>query len=607
MTLRPGGGASPADLYPSRTLAGCVANLLSRASALGLLLLLLPLAAATHGPPAESLGEDILAGGSLFVTIRHTHSIVSSSQFHETRDLGGGWNMSTQKSVSANYRSSDALGGLLAHNEVSGSYMHRGEGTRLIEASKTESAQTTWTHPKWGKETGTQLDKCSFEGGFHDEQLGSITATLVGTRELKVRANLGTRRELGECERESVSRSGTTSHQTYPFVGHVNSAFLTEYDAVRGVQEVTIPLSSARHSLMRTQTFEFPRDNDADAYRDFVMCMLPYVAPQGGSGTCTLISTMDIQIEPSGCGQTIRSYREHVDHLEKWMVIPQDAPEPWILEWSKELGRRITAIQSDARALQLVGCDVPSDRGAIRAYQQMLYDALLDAHERDGLTSEGFAVLVSIEREFQITGREGKPLPSPPGTAPRPATGTSVVIEVMSPVELRARDEEGRVSGHEDGALLTGIPGSRVEGEPEGHQRLWLPPGFYKIEVEELREGDFLLDIGWNASSANGTSALESMFGLSKAGRTTTFHVALDRVDANGTPVLDIYPLRRSTTVSTAFLEPWTEDERVPPAATPGGVPTHAPAGGAAPTPAPGAIGLLGSAWAAALLRRVRR
>lgn len=85
-------------------------------------------------------------------------------------------------------------------------------------------------------------------------------------------------------------------------------------------------------------------------------------------------------------------------------------------------------------------------------------------------------------------------------------------------------------------------------------------------------------------------------------------HVGLDRVDSNGTPILDVYTLQRLSSPTGAFYETWApyvppSTPTVPAPGAPVSTESEAPADG---TPVPAWVAVVAMLAALALSRRRR-
>lgn len=320
------------------------------------------------------------------------------------------------------------------------------------------------------------------------------------------------------------------------------------------------------------------------------------------TGSCRAEGTLTVRVWVDPCMAIKRRLAEFVVALSQVPPPPQGADEAGVAAWAAGVQPQIAAVLGAARAhMLLCGEDLPVDPwDAIVRAQRMHRDALLAIAREGGLSPEGTSTLLGVERSLQLMGvDDGIDYGDVDFGAAAPPEG-SLEVRVHSPVSLHAWSEDG---GHVGWNATTNaseatIPGARYEGAPGGEQRIVLPAGFYRITVDELAAGRYLLDVRVNGS---GSEANESWLVPSLPGRTTATHYAV--VSQDGALALQTFPVRRESADAAADAGP-----AATPAPDDGGDGGGGDDGEARGVPAPGALGAaLAAVGAAVATRRARR
>lgn len=535
------------------------------------LVLLVPVAHATHGEPPAPIIDDIRAVDRFVMTLRHTHSITLDYHGEETTWVE---NVQTTHRASGQgtYRSTDVLDGLLTAESEEGYYVHRGAGTRSIHASSDEYRYVRTSSEGWSEEHSTDIE-CGYVGELHDDILGHMAARILPDGTMRITSVLahGPMLEDGECHR--TTQPGGSDD--YPFaVSMRNSVLVPDPARVERGFEITISLDKRTHSLSRSHTFQLP---GAETDSLYTLCMVAHV-PEYATGSCRLTSTIEVTLTPLECGTALNSFKHHMADLDKAPMPPPGAQElDLLLWWDVEIRPRLDSMLRDVRFLQMLcGLSPEGHMDAIVAQLLLYRDALLELAERDELQDWGIHELLGVTRSLQMLGVEV----SFTELVDHLAAVGLIQVDLHSPAALRARDEQGRVSGWVDGEVRLDIPRSTFEGEAGSHQRLTLPAGFYRFEVEEQGEGDFLLDLTWNGTGASGRDSLR---GDSLPGRTTTWYVSTDLRGADNKTRFDGgFVNRMATSTVKEFYDAWpaqtfgaVPEAQWTPAAIPGGGSSH--------------------------------
>lgn len=340
-----------------------------------------------------------------------------------------------------------------------------------------------------------------------------------------------------------------------------------------------------------------------------------YCGMGGGSyewapGSCAAAGTLTVHSFVDPCPSIREGYAADLAALDAIRPPPPD--EAAIRAWAVGAREAVQAVLGGQRAWQLVGCEgdlAPDPWEALGRVLKMQRDALLALAKEGKLSREGISELLGAERAMQLmgVGDDAFSLADVPGfSGAAPPAGT-VEVSVHSPVALHAWSEAG---GHVGWNASTNrsestIPGATYEGAPGGAQRIVLPGGFYKVTVDELAPGRYLLEVVTNGT---GAAPQEEAFLVDAArGRTTSTHYALT-AGWEG-PRLDAFPVRRADTpASVAFLDAGRPSTAGAPTGG-GGDDAEGEAGtGGARTPAPGwamlVLGVAAAAWVRARARR---
>jgi hypothetical protein len=324
------------------------------------------------------------------------------------------------------------------------------------------------------------------------------------------------------------------------------------------------------------------------------------------TGSCAAAGTLTVHAFVDPCPFIRRQHAADIAALEAIRPPPPD--EAAIRAWAVGARDAIRAVLGDARAWQLVGCDgdlAPDPWDPLGRVLKMQRDALLALAKEGRLSREGISELLGAERTMQLigVGDDAFSLADVPGLAGAAAAPGTIEVAVHSPVALHAWSEEG---GHVGWNASTNrsestIPGATYEGAPGGAQRIVLPGGFYKVAVDELAQGSYLLEVATNGTGAPPQE--EAYLVGARPGRATSTHYAL--IAGWEGPRLDAFPVRRGDApASVAFM-----DAGKPPtgngAARGSGVTAGdgPDAAGGAGTPAPGWAMLVLAAGAAATMR----
>lgn len=303
-------------------------------------------------------------------------------------------------------------------------------------------------------------------------------------------------------------------------------------------------------------------------------------------GSCDASGTLTVRSFVEPCAYIRQTYAERYEDLAGVPPLAKGSSEETIRAWAASAQPKVGAILEAARAWQLVGCEgelAPDPWDPIVRVMQMQRDALLDLARESKLTKEGISEAIGAERGLQLIGVDTGTGAEALLTAIAHASG-QIAVAVHSPVSLHAWSQEG---GHVGWNATTNrseatIPGASYDGAPGGAQRIVLPAGFYRIEVDELAAGRYLLEVETNGTGAD---AQEAFLVPSAAGRTTSTHYA-STTGWDG-PRLDAFPVRRAaTTDASAFF-----DEGRPSMGTPGSGGSAVAAGpDPAETPLPSAM-----------------
>lgn len=265
------------------------------------------------------------------------------------------------------------------------------------------------------------------------------------------------------------------------------------------------------------------------------------------AGTCSASGTLTVRTLVDPCPFLRNAYPAHYAELAS---IPPPAPgsdEAAVRAWTATSGEIVRQVLSDQRSWQLFGCVgdlAPDPWDAMGRVLQMHRDALLQLLREGKLSREGIGELLGAERAMQLlgVGNDAGPTVAEIMAAHPPEPSGTLEVKVHSPVSLHAWDEKGGHVGWDDAAdqSVSTIPGAAYEGAPGGPQTLRLPAGLYKITVDELARGHYLLEVAMNDTGAEGEDA--AMVAATPGRRTSTHYAVTVGWDG---PRLDTFPVRR--------------------------------------------------------------
>ncbi|HVM45406.1 MAG TPA: hypothetical protein VM582_05670 [Candidatus Thermoplasmatota archaeon] len=384
---------------------------------------------------------------------------------------------------------------------------------------------------------------------------------------------------------------------------------------------VDVPLDGGiQHVIVRDYVAPLEAEEDHPAHW-FCARDSEFIDPVG---LCHGGGTLEFRFLVDPCAAIMVRYREHLDILRQAPPAEVGAPEAWLLTWLDEQGKKVADALGDVReyviacggedelAEEPMGEAVDLIRGLIEALDHLL--------RTTGLSERGLRELLNAERQMQLLGAGYPDTQGLSAARSPPGANGKFVVQVHSPVSLAAWSADGRRVGWDAaaGASEVGIEGATYEGAPGGWQRITLPAGFYKLQVDELAKGNYILEVDWEGGGAKGG---ERHLVRSEAGRSTMTHYALDRVDDDGRPLFDVFPVRRlATPAEHRFI-----DDVAATRAAADGAPAEAPRAGAASgagadatgaaaggdeggsaVPAPGALALVALLAGLAWRRRLR-
>lgn len=328
-------------------------------------------------------------------------------------------------------------------------------------------------------------------------------------------------------------------------------------------------------------------------------CMMGNRVFTGQSGVCEFQGTLRAHVVPDPCPRIREEFAKDLTALQGRSKLQKGASESQIRAWSVTVRPLIQAVLADERRWQLFGCEgeLPGDAlGEVSKAMEELRDSY--AARANELSHQGVVDLLGAERAVQLTG--GKESAIPIGDvvaraqALRNPSAASMTVSVHSPVSLHAYDENGGHVGWNatTNASESTIAGASYQGAPMGAQTLTLPPGFYRVVVEELGEGSYLL-----ATRVNGTNMSEAFRVQSAPGRVTATHYALETPD--DAPVWDVFPVQRGAneTMRNFWPAPRAANAQPSPA-------SHDDASETKPMPGGALVAFVGLAAVALALRR---
>ncbi|HWG90435.1 MAG TPA: hypothetical protein VNZ52_06245, partial [Candidatus Thermoplasmatota archaeon] len=519
--------------------------MLPRLVVLSLLLIALsPLAAASHAPPEPAFHEQLAASKRFDLVLRHTHAL--NTHYEGSKEEGDSVSRSLkEESFTLALRSSHVAAGHMqraTYTEVP-TYEAAVEPTREMSYSQDSRRFTGFYYDSGPDETQEYLTACSGAATLHGKKDGLLSVLIAELtpdgKHLKIVSGGGIDlfspwQEHGRCH-EQYRRNGYSESRDYGFFPYVVGTALVEaFTEERRFFEVLVPLDDGHETLSATKTWAMP-GNDGVAERFCGHSFFNRLV----SGKCTISSQVEVEIHVDRCGLAEKSYLHHLKEVENAQPIDPAAPEPWVLAWGEDMHRRVIDVLQDARGILLAGCgDLPVDPFLALTSAQLEYrDALLRIHREKGLTTRGIQEVLGAERSLQLLGHEDyeTALHELKTKPPRDAT---LIAEVRSPVSLHAWSEDGKHVGWNKTTNRPDIQieGANYTGAPNGYQKITLPAGFYKIEVEELGEGPYLLDVSWNGT---GNTGRDEVLASALPGRTTNLHYGFDRTDENGKLLLD--------------------------------------------------------------------
>lgn len=265
-------------------------------------------------------------------------------------------------------------------------------------------------------------------------------------------------------------------------------------------------------------------------------------------GSCAAQGTLTVHSWVEPCDAIERRLQQRVDALAGVAPPAEGADEAAVAAWAATVRPQVAAVLGDARAYMLMcGEDLPVEPwGAIVRAHRMHRDALLTLADRGELSAEGVDALLGAERTLQMMGIDDQVDLSSltQDAAPRPVSGT-MEVRVHSPVALHAWSDDG---GHVGWNASTNtsestIPNATYEGAPGGAQRIVLPAGHYRITVDEMEFGTYLLDV---RTDGDGAGSSESWLVPARPGRTTSTHYGVLSVDDE--VALETFPVHRTPT-----------------------------------------------------------
>ena len=275
------------------------------------------------------------------------------------------------------------------------------------------------------------------------------------------------------------------------------------------------------------------------------------------SGTCSATGRLEMRTFVDPCPYIRRVYPEHHAALAG-VQAPTGADEAGVRAWSAQNAQKVRVVLGDQRAWQLAGCagDLqPDPWDAIGRVLTMQRDALLQLMRDGKLSREGISELLGAERAMQLMGvsdSSSATLGEIAAASPATASG-KLEVSVHSPVSLHVWSEDGGHVGWDPAtnASKSTIPGASYTGAPGGAQSIVLPAGFYKVVVDELAPGEFVLEA---ATNGTGADTVAMSMSRSVAGRATTTHFAV--TEGWDGPRLDLFPVRRGpSTDAPSFID----------------------------------------------------
>lgn len=289
-----------------------------------------------------------------------------------------------------------------------------------------------------------------------------------------------------------------------------------------------------------------------------VYCAMPKGGFDWATGSCRATGTLTARVLVDPCPYIKRVYAQRHAALAGVQPPPAGSDEAAVRAWAAPVGEKVRAVLGDQRAWQLWGCEgdlEPDPWDAIARVLRMQRDALHQLLKEGKLSREGVSELLGAERAMQLMGVEdgaGSSIADVMAASPAQPSGT-LEVRVHSPVSLHAWSEDGGHVGWDAAAnaSVSTIPGATHEGAPGGAQRIVLPAGYYKVTVDELEAGEYLLEVETNGTGAD---ASEAFLVDARPDRTTSTHYAVTQGWEG--PRLDAFPVRRSDTPdSVAFVD----------------------------------------------------
>lgn len=507
-----------------------------RVPVLLVLLALLPLASA-QGAQERDLAAEVRGGADVHVLVEY---------------VGG--SAGTREGASDPYAMRDA-------NTLEVRWSAQGDATREEDGALRGSVMGEWSARAsrsyvwdYKSETSTLHETTTCEGATSGQDATlqvEATPEATGLRVRFTGYTLPSMSVPGACRHdrvETTSEGTQTSHSTpalernVPLVhdpkvaaGDFDLTVLVPYD---GRAQVPFTFQGAVPSGGSSAASAFCEMNDAFTW-----------AP----GTCSATGLLRVRALVDPCPYVRDAYAKHLAALQGVPAPPAGADEQAIRAWDKPNAAKVQAVLADERAWQLVGCEgelTPDPWDAIVRVVQLKRDALLELAKQGKLSKEGANECLAAERANQLLG--GSEADLGPLLDMTSAPAGTMEVRVHSPVSLHVWDAQGRHVGWDAArnAREAALPGATYAGAPGGEQTVIVPAGFYKIAVEGLDAGDFVLEVASNGTSADRS---EAYHGQAQPGRTATTHYAV--VDGWDGPRLEGYaeaPNRAATPSSPA-------------------------------------------------------
>lgn len=303
------------------------------------------------------------------------------------------------------------------------------------------------------------------------------------------------------------------------------------------------------------------------------------------TGSCRSTGEVSLTIQAPLCDEFVELEKEHRAVLKAMLLEDwQPTQEQLVLRINGFLSLAIADIIGTQRASQLLGC--AGDDGT---WPPEIFEAVDWVREHfhrhiqseRGLERWAFQSYLGFERQQQLFGIDAESLLDMGKFVKDEATGI-VTFSVHSPVSLHLVDAAGRHVGWNAAANASesAIPNATYVGAPGGEQTITAPPGAYKVQVDGLAAGTYLLEASWNLTSATGatTNGSERWNMPAKPGESLALHY--DFVDDGETPRALFGGARREMTPTTLTFPP----PRAAPGSPANAVETGVGGGGSATT-----------------------